>query len=388
MKVCIVSPQGYTGLAYSDYGLCAGITQAGVTCQLITSDDYVLSHLLPTKEGFEVLKLFRGISSAGGRRWQRGIHYVLSLTSVLHALRHSGAHLVHWQLPQLPILDVFFFWILKRYGFVVIVTPHDILPLDYSTGWHRRIYETMYRLVDGVVVHGDHLFEYARSLVAIPEDRVFIIPHGNYDPFVTRISPVQARQELGIPLDRDVVLFFGVIRKSKGLACLIDAFAKSRAFNPRPFLVIAGRPSSRENMEWYLNEIKRHGIGRATQLEVSFVPDDKRDRYFSSADVVVLPYTNVYNSGVVHLAYSYGVPVIASDLPIFRDVVVEDETGFLFPCGDADALSERIISMFSDQRRIQSMKDRARHEAINYNWSRIGQSTVQMYRELLEIGGD
>jgi len=384
MKVCIVSPQGYTGLAYHDYGLCAGITQAGATCWLITSDDYILSHLLPAREGFQVLKLFRGISSSMGRRWKRGINYILSLTSVFYELRHSGAPLVHWQLPQLPMFDLFFFLILKRYGFVIVLTPHDILPLDYSVGWNRRIYETMYQLVDGVVVHGEHVLQYARTFVAIPEDKIFVIPHGNYDPFVTRIIPEKARRELGIPLDRHVVLFFGVIRKSKGLACLIEAFAKSRAVNPHLFLVIAGRPNRRENVEWYINEIKRYDIGHSAQLEIGFIPDDKRDRYFSSADVVVLPYTRIFSSGVIHLAYSYGVPVIASDLPTFQDIVVQGKTGFLFPSGNADALCERIVALFADQRQIQFIKEHALMEASKYSWERIGRTTIQMYYKLLE----
>ncbi len=136
-----------------------------------------------------------------------------------------------------------------------------------------------------------------------------------------------------------------------------------------------------------LDEIERYGIGSATLLEVGFISDNKRDQYFSSADAVMLPYTNVYSSGVVHLAYSYGVPVIASDLPIFRDVVRQGKTGFLFPRGDVDALSRALLSAFSDQQGIRHMKSNARSEAANYDWGLLGQNTIQMYRRLLEREG-
>jgi glycosyltransferase involved in cell wall biosynthesis len=130
------------------------------------------------------------------------------------------------------------------------------------------------------------------------------------------------------------------------------------------------------------SDIQDRIVGR-----LDFIPDEQIEVYFKAADALVLPYKNISQSGVLFLAYGFGIPVIAANVGSFREDIIEGRTGFLYRPGDTGDLAKAIETYFGsdlykglDQRR-REIKDfmRARH-----SWDVVGELTRDVYEGLLQ----
>ena len=154
-------------------------------------------------------------------------------------------------------------------------------------------------------------------------------------------------------------------------------------------MIIAGRP---KNSERYWSTIRaavdeQVRAGRVL-LKAEFIPDDETEVYFKAADVLVLPYVQIYQSGVLFLGYSFGLPVLASDVGSLRDEIVEGKTGFVFKSGDPADLAKAIERYFASDlyadltRQRQKIRDFA---AEQHSWDVVGRATMKIYGGLLKI---
>jgi glycosyltransferase involved in cell wall biosynthesis len=116
------------------------------------------------------------------------------------------------------------------------------------------------------------------------------------------------------------------------------------------------------------------------------VPDADTEIYFKAADVLVLPYTHIFQSGVLFLSYNFGLPVIASDVGSLKEDIIEGKTGFVCKPRDPVDLSKCIETYFSSElyreleMRRQDIKDFA---AQKYSWTTVGEITESVYKKLL-----
>jgi glycosyltransferase involved in cell wall biosynthesis len=142
--------------------------------------------------------------------------------------------------------------------------------------------------------------------------------------------------------------------------------------------------------ERYLNEIQRtirlDPRGERVIQRIEFVPDDETEVYFKAADVLALPYTTVFQSGVLVLGYSFGLPAIAADVGSLRDDIVEGRTGFVCrPCDPAD-LAKTIETYFNSDL-FKCLKTRRReirdYANARHSWGVVGETTRNVYRQLL-----
>jgi len=136
---------------------------------------------------------------------------------------------------------------------------------------------------------------------------------------------------------------FGLIRPYKGLDVLLDALAACR----KKALMLSVVGESWQNDAELRESIAQKGLEDRVELVARYVSDLEAAEYFARADVVVLPYRSVTGSGVLPLAFHYGKAVAASDLPGFRELLVNGETGWLLPVGDPTALARVIDEQIS-----------------------------------------
>jgi D-inositol-3-phosphate glycosyltransferase len=150
--------------------------------------------------------------------------------------------------------------------------------------------------------------------------------------------------------------------------------------------LIAGRMKCAAAYEQQLRESIRlaHGSDRIT-FKVEFIPDDDVEVYFKAADVLILPYTTIFQSGVLSLGYSFGIPVIAADVGSLREEIVEGETGFVCKPENAEHLASTIARYFQsplyenlESCRI-SIKNYARER---YSWRKVARLTADVYSRL------
>ena len=163
----------------------------------------------------------------------------------------------------------------------------------------------------------------------------------------TSLTRTEAKARLDIAETDRTLLFFGNIAAYKGLHCLVAAFLQSVRGDGRYRLIIAGRPKgSDEYWKEIQNTISRAGVGDRIVQRIEYVPDEETELYFKAADVLILPYTQIFQSGVLLLGYAFGLPVIAADVGSLREEIVIGETGYVFKSEDPLDLANVIRRYF------------------------------------------
>jgi D-inositol-3-phosphate glycosyltransferase len=274
----------------------------------------------------------------------------------------------------------------------IVLTAHNVNAGKRDSNdslLNRLTLRIQYRLADRIFVHTKKMKTELLEDFGVPEQDVTVIPFGiNNAVPDTNLTPAEAKERLGIQQGEKTILFFGSIRRYKGLDYLVKALERITTSQSAYRLVIAGEPM--KESEDYPNEIRRmvnrEGNRERVISRLEFIPDDETELYFKAADVVALPYAHIYQSGVLFLAYRFGVPVIATDVGNFRQDIVEGRTGFLCrPCDSLD-LARAIETYFASElhKRISERRQEIRDYANDRNsWDVVGEMTFKVYVELL-----
>ncbi len=238
------------------------------------------------------------------------------------------------------------------------VIPHEHRPFD------RAFTRYLFRSADGFVVQS-HAVE--RELTAFwPSGRYRYVPHPVYDLFGAPCDKGRARGELGISSPR-VLLFFGYIRRYKGLQVLLEAMARVvRTLDVK--LLVVGEFYEAEQQ--YHEMIGLLGLEQNVTIRSDYIPNSEVGRYFSAADAVVLPYISATQSGIAQIAYNFDRPVIVSDVGGLAEVVVEGESGFIVPAGDAVALAASIVQLYQGDT-LATMSRGVAREKQKYTWENL-----------------
>jgi glycosyltransferase involved in cell wall biosynthesis len=216
---------------------------------------------------------------------------------------------------------------------------------------------------------------------------VSVIPFGiNNAVPRTPLTPLEARRRLAIADTEKAILFFGNIAPYKGLAYLTEAFGRLLVKDQQYRLIIAGRP--KQGFEGYWDAISASIRDRDHEriiFKIEFIPDDETELYFKAADVLALPYTSIFQSGVLFLGYSFGLPVLASDVGSLRDDVIEGRTGYVFEPEDATAL-ERAIETYFESDLYRDLPNRRQdieqYADEKYSWAHVADVTLDVYAAL------
>ena len=217
------------------------------------------------------------------------------------------------------------------------LVPHERRPLDLLlTRW-------MLRNSDGYLVMSESVErDLARLKPGAPARRV---PHPFYAQFDRgRWTRGSARAKLGLAADAEVAVFFGYVRRYKGLDTLLEAWAAVRRERPA-VLIVAG--DFYERPEPYRRLAAAAGGPEAVRMIEGYRSDDEVEALFRAADVAVLPYRSATQSGVTHVAYALGVPVITTDVGGLAETVSPGITGLIVPPEDPAALAAAIVRFFA-----------------------------------------
>ncbi len=191
--------------------------------------------------------------------------------------------------------------------------------------------------------------------------------HPMYDNFPkTGVNRADAREKLGLKSQR-VLLFFGHIRKYKGLDGLLNAMPLVLK-KTECTLVVAGE--FYEPREPFDQIIARHGMEGRVRIDDAYIGNEKVELYFSAADAVVLPYVTASQSGVIALAYHFNVPAITTDVGGLKDVVDQGKTGYLVPPNDSEKLAEAILKFYQEKDGIDFESNIAALKA-KYSWDAL-----------------
>jgi D-inositol-3-phosphate glycosyltransferase len=279
----------------------------------------------------------------------------------------------------------------KLLGKKVVLTVHNVNTRrrdSKDSALNRFTLGIQYRLSDHIFVHTEPMKAELLGQFGVKESRVTVIPFGINNAIPqTKITPEQARERLGIRHDEKAILFFGNIAPYKGLEFLVGAFKKILAHHNKYRLIVAGWPKNCDEYWVKIREaLQEHVQSGAAVVRAEYVPDDETELYFKASDVLVLPYRYIYQSGVLFLGYSFGLPVLAADVGSLKEEIVEGKTGFAFQAEDGDDLAATIERYFASD--LFANLDVRRQAIIDYanekhSWDVVGQMTMNVYSNLL-----
>lgn len=261
-----------------------------------------------------------------------------------------------------------------------VVTPHEPIP------WQGPIYRRIHRKGQRIIAHS--AFDRRRLIdeLAVDPQRVVVIPHGEYG-FFDRTPPTlgereAVRQRLGLESQDEVVLFFGFIREYKGLDLLFEAWPEVIAARPNARLVVAGDPvrlpveRRRELEDWATRLGAIHRFG--------YVPFDDVGQYFAAADLLVMPYRHISQSGVLYLALSLSLPVVATQVGVLPEMLRDGESAVLVPPESPSALAEGLIRALGDPVLRARVAAGGRAIAEDHAWPAIAERTERVFEALIE----
>lgn len=380
LRAAIVEPVGgHGGMDYYDFGLCEGLSRAGTEVTLYTCDETTRG----PGSSFEIEIPYRGIYGEAPA-WLRGIRYVRGSVRALAGARLGGARIAHFHLFHVGPLELFNVLLARVLGMRVISTAHDVQSFveRLSVPWMVAM---AYRMSSRVIAQSMAAERELKTLLNVPEARLDVIPHGSYLPFIGEIPAREAAMaRLGLPEKSKVLLFFGQIKEVKGLDLLIRAMPRVLREHPEAVLLVAGKVW-KDDFRRYQKEIEALGISGSCALHIRYIPDADVAAYYAAADVVVLPYRRIYQSGVLLMAMSYGKPVLASDIEGMTEVVSDGANGYLFAAGDAGSLAGRLVEVLGDSDGLSRVGERAlRYVEEHHDWERIGALTAACYRSALK----
>lgn len=319
------------------------------------------------RPGFPVEPL---LDSIGPPSWRR---------TAVHLERFApGAVVLKWWMPFFGPAFASAVGPLRRRGTRVVLVcdnliPHERRPLDGAfTRW-------MLRNSDGYLVMSESVERDLRRLKpGAPCRRVLHPLYAQFDR--GRWTRESARAKLG--LDGEVAVFFGYVRRYKGLDTLLSAWPAVRARRAAT-LVVAG--DFYEDPAPYRAQAAAAGEG-AVRLMEGYLPDGDVEALLRAADVVVLPYRSATQSGVTHVAYALGVPVITTDVGGLAETVKPGETGLVVPPEDPAALADAVVRFFADDMgpRLRAVVRSLQRE---HSWEVLADRVIELADELKPARG-
>jgi glycosyltransferase involved in cell wall biosynthesis len=372
-------------------GMAAALTSAGIHVDFIGSDDLNVPELLSNHSvNFINLRGDQRRDAKAAVKILRVLRYYVRLVAYAATARPKLFHILwnnKFQLLDCTVLMLYYRLLGKR----VVFTAHNVNAGKRDSNdslLNRALLKIQYGLCDHIFVHTEGMKTEMTSEFRIPGSKISVIPFGvNNTVPNTSLSSAEAKRQLGIDKDDKVLLFFGNIAPYKGLEYLVAAFDQLLKTDRSYRLLIVGKPKGPES---YWNEV-RHAIASSDIADriiakIEYVPDQETEVYFKAADVLILPYAHVFQSGVLFLGYSFGLPAIAADVGSLKEEIIEGETGFVFKPRESSDLARKIRDYFNSElfRNLESRRAEIKAYANErYSWDKVAAITTAIYLRFL-----
>ena len=389
MKVTLLT--GGSDRPYA-FGIVNTLVLMGNDVDFIGSDELIADEIIQHPK-INFLNL-RGNTDTKAPRKQkifRIINYYLNLIRYTAKTDSTIFHIL-WANRFILIDRVLMNLCYRAFGKKLFLTAHNVnqQQRDGNDNWYNRLtLRVFYSLMHHIFVHTEKMKQQLAEDFEVPLHKISVIPFGinNTLPNTSLLKP-EARKKLNLKDGDKVFLLFGRLAKYKGLEYAIKALELLVKQDSSYRLIIAGKIEQGHENHWFEIEryIKDQRLEDFVIKKIEHIPDEEVEIYFKSADALVLPYKDIFQSGVLFLAYSFGLPVIASDVGSFREDIVVGKTGAICRPGDSQDLADTLRNFFeSDLYRNLASKSKEimAYGNTKYSWEEVGKITCDMYKKLV-----
>ncbi len=282
--------------------------------------------------------------------------------------------MLKWHLP----LDLWFVEFCQKHGSKIVLTVHDLLP--HNTGeTFKQTFVELYQMTDRIICHSDHIRMRLVTEFSVPQVKISVIPHGPFFYDLSATPATELMQRGGVESEKVRVLWQGIISPYKGVDLLLSAWKQVEAHGCNCSLIVAGTGVP-DLLEQIREQVKNLGLERV-ELQLRFVPTRDLVALYQAVDVVAYPYRAITTSGALATGLALGKAIVASDLPVFRELLTDRENALLVDPQNAAQLAGALIELVQDA----SLRERLARKvcAMNFgnaSWRFIAEETEKAYQ--------
>ncbi len=284
--------------------------------------------------------------------------------------------MLRWKLP----LDFWFLAFCRWRGARIVLTVHDLMPHDTAERYKATFLE-LYQRVDAIICHSDHIKRRLGEEFGVEAEKISVIPHGPFFYDLEDRGSAETLGEFGLRDDEPMVLWQGIIFPYKGIDLLLEAWRMVEASGSRSRLLIVGTGAP-ELLAQIREQVERLGLQRVG-LHFRFISTEELVALYRAAEVVVYPYRAITTSGALATGLALGKCIVASDLPVFRELLTDGESALLTEVGDPAALGGALVDATLDAALRARLSQHVR--AMNFgdnSWLSIAEKTAAIYTQL------
>ncbi|MBI3517811.1 MAG: glycosyltransferase [Bacteroidetes bacterium] len=372
-KIFIIGP-AYPlrgGLATFDELFCAAFNKQGHQCEIISYSLQYPGFLFPGSTQFD---------TSGNSPENIKIHTLINSVNPL-----SWVKTARFIKKQKPDFIVFRFWIpfmgpalgsiarmVRKSGVKVLAITDNVIPHEKRVG-DAAFANYFIKGCDGFITMSKAVMSDLEKFTPTTHKKYLL--HPLYTSFGDKLQKAEARVALNLPATKQIVLFFGLIRKYKGLDMLLEALHELRA-NPDIVLVIAGE--FYEDKQPYLDLIESYHIQDQVILHAKFIANEDVKLYFSAADMVALPYRTATQSGVTQVSFHFEVPTLVTNVGGLGEIIPDKIAGYVVE-PNGKAIAEGIKDFFENNR-MASFTEGMKKEKQKYDWKIFVDEVIDLYK--------
>lgn len=370
-KIAIIDPVGIkSGMNHYDTFLCTSLNKLGI-------DTYIYSNFNVKSENIVSQPVF-GIFFKN--KFPQILNFIKGMFKSCMDCKRNKINTVIIHVFSTHNMAIMTYAISKLFGLKTITISHDVFSFtDQDNKWY---YNLIYnRWSDRIIVHNsfslNHLLPQIESKI---HSKVSVLKHGSFISLPDNsISRKLARKALNLDEHRQYILFFGRLKPNKRLDLMLRAMPN---VDSSIHLIIAGH-SGKDDFNKYQSIIDELDLSSRLVLDIDYISEVKREFYFKAADCLVLPYELIFQSGVLLMSMSYGLPVVASQIPSFEEVIEDGKNGLLFEKGNADDLANKLNILMNNKELMNEIPQNAiSNMKENYCWDSIAEGYVELIKTL------
>ena len=379
-KIIIIGP-GHPlrgGLATFNQRLAKEFIQSGHDCSIYSFSLQYPAFLFPGKTQYsnepapEGITIHSAINSINPFNW-------IKIGNRLRKERPDVIVVRYWLPLMGPALGTILRRVKKNNHTKIVCIADNIIPHEHRIG-DKSFTKYFLRICDAFITMSAKVMDDLRKFEKDKPAR--LVQHPLYDNFGDIISKTEARKHLNLPENENIILFFGFIRKYKGLDLLLEAMKILKQTNPEPRtsnlkLLIAGE--FYEDEKSYHEQIKKLDIGDQLILKTGFIPDSEVKYYLCATDAVIQPYRNATQSGVTPLAYHFEKPMIVTNVGGLPSLVPDEKAGIVVE-PEPTAIAKGILKFY--QLGEDYFIPHLRNEKQKYSWANMLNTIIQLANDL------
>ena len=359
------------GLASFDERLAKQFTEEGYDTSIYTFSLQYPGFIFPGTTQYssepapERIKIKVCINSVNPFNW-------LKVGNELQALKPDLIIVRYWLPLMGPCLGTILRRVKKNRFTKIICIADNVVPHEHRPG-DKPFTQYFVKPVDAFVTMSAKVKQDLSAFTTKPAQQIV---HPLYDNFGEAVSKKEARVKLSLPENEKIILFFGFIRKYKGLDILLEAMNDERIRQSNIKLLVAGE--FYEDRKEFDELIAKLGIASQLILRTDFIPDSEVRYYLSAADFVIQPYRNATQSGVTPLAYHFEKPMLVTNVGGLADLVPDGEVGVVVE-PNALSVATGILRLYELGENF--FLPHLREEKKKYSWHKLAEAILQLAGE-------